>query len=50
MSRTQFRTRQLAWMRETVAAVVVSEEQGEVDRFSTTPVRTGTRDLSKRVS
>ena len=29
----QFRQRQLAWMRETVAAVVVSEEQGEVKRF-----------------
>ncbi|MCU1335918.1 MAG: box helicase [Bryobacterales bacterium] len=29
----QFRERQLAWMRETLAAVVVSEEQGEVDRF-----------------
>ena len=29
----QFRVRQLAWMRETLMAVVVSEEQGEVDRF-----------------
>lgn len=29
----QFRQRQLAWMRETLMAVVVSEEQGEVDRF-----------------
>jgi type I restriction enzyme, R subunit len=29
----QFRERQLAWMRETLAAVVVSEEQGEVGRF-----------------
>lgn len=28
-----FRQRQLAWMRETLAAVVVSEEQGEVDKF-----------------
>jgi type I restriction enzyme R subunit len=27
------RQRQLAWMRETLAAVVVSEEQGEVDKF-----------------
>lgn len=25
--------RQIAWMKETIAAVVVSEEQGEVDRF-----------------
>jgi type I restriction enzyme R subunit len=29
----QFRTRQITWMRETLMAVVVSEEQGEVDRF-----------------
>jgi type I restriction enzyme R subunit len=29
----QFRVRQLAWMRESIAAVVVSEEQGEVKRF-----------------
>lgn len=29
----QFRTRQIAWMRETLMAVVVSEEQGEVERF-----------------
>ena len=29
----QFRQRQLSWMRETVTAVVVSEEQGEVERF-----------------
>jgi type I restriction enzyme R subunit len=29
----QFRQRQIAWMRETVTAVVVSEEQGEVKRF-----------------
>lgn len=29
----QFRQQQLAWMRETLMAVVVSEEQGEVDRF-----------------
>ena len=29
-----FRERQLAWMRETLMAVVVSEEQGEVDKFS----------------
>jgi type I restriction enzyme R subunit len=29
----QFRERQIAWMRETLTAVVVSEEQGEVDRF-----------------
>ena len=29
----QFRERQLLWMRETRTAVVVSEEQGEVDRF-----------------
>jgi len=29
----QFRRRQLAWMRETRMAVVVSEEQGEVERF-----------------
>ena len=29
----QFRIRQIAWMRETLMAVVVSEEQGEVDRF-----------------
>ena len=29
----QFRTRQIAWMRDTSMAVVVSEEQGEVDRF-----------------
>ena len=29
----QFRARQIAWMRETLMAVVVSEEQGEVDRF-----------------
>ncbi len=28
-----YRQRQLAWMKETLAAVVVSEEQGEVDRF-----------------
>ncbi|MEA2116220.1 MAG: HsdR family type I site-specific deoxyribonuclease, partial [Thermodesulfobacteriota bacterium] len=28
-----FRVRQLAWMRETRMAVVVSEEQGEVDKF-----------------
>lgn len=27
------RRRQIAWMRETVTAVVVSEEQGEVDKF-----------------
>ena len=29
----QLRRRQLAWMRETKMAVVVSEEQGEVDKF-----------------
>ena len=29
----QFRQRQLSWMRSTLAAVVVSEEQGEVKRF-----------------
>jgi len=29
----QFRTRQIAWMRETLMAVVISEEQGEVERF-----------------
>ncbi len=29
----QFAQRQVAWMRETVCAVVVSEEQGEVDKF-----------------
>ncbi|GAB6905949.1 Type I site-specific deoxyribonuclease, HsdR family [Desulfosarcina cetonica] len=29
----QYRRRQLAWMRETRAAVVVSEEQGEVEKF-----------------
>ena len=29
----QFRTRQIAWMRDTLMAVVVSEEQGEVERF-----------------
>jgi type I restriction enzyme, R subunit len=29
----QFRRRQLDWMRETRMAVVVSEEQGEVDKF-----------------
>jgi type I restriction enzyme R subunit len=29
----QLRKRQIAWMRETRAAVVVSEEQGEVDKF-----------------
>lgn len=28
-----FRRRQIAWMRETQLAVVVSEEQGEVDKF-----------------
>jgi type I restriction enzyme R subunit len=28
-----YRRRQLAWMRETLAAVVVSEEQGEVEKF-----------------
>jgi type I restriction enzyme R subunit len=28
-----FRTRQLNWMKETVVAVMVSEEQGEVDKF-----------------
>ena len=28
-----FRQRQLAWMRETLMAVVISEEQGEVDKF-----------------
>ena len=28
-----YRQRQLAWMKETLAAVVVSEEQGEVDKF-----------------
>jgi type I restriction enzyme R subunit len=28
-----FRARQLAWMRETLMAVVISEEQGEVDKF-----------------
>lgn len=28
-----FRQRQIAWMRETLAAVVISEEQGEVDKF-----------------
>lgn len=28
-----FRTRQIAWMRETQMAVVISEEQGEVDKF-----------------
>ncbi len=30
---TVFRARQLAWMYETQFAVVVSEEQGEVDKF-----------------
>lgn len=29
-----YRRRQIQWMKETVAAVVVSEEQGEVDKFS----------------
>jgi len=29
----QYRRRQIAWMRETRTAVVVSEEQGEVDKF-----------------
>ena len=29
----QYRRRQLAWMRETRTAVVVSEEQGEVEKF-----------------
>ncbi len=29
----QYRKRQIAWMRETQMAVVVSEEQGEVDKF-----------------
>jgi type I restriction enzyme R subunit len=29
----QFRARQIAWMRDTLMAVVVSEEQGEVERF-----------------
>jgi len=29
----QYRRRQIAWMRETRMAVVVSEEQGEVDKF-----------------
>jgi type I restriction enzyme R subunit len=29
----QYRKRQIAWMRETRMAVVVSEEQGEVDKF-----------------
>jgi type I restriction enzyme R subunit len=29
-----FRERQLTWMRETLMAVVVSEEQGEVDKFN----------------
>ncbi len=29
----QYRKRQIAWMRETKMAVVVSEEQGEVDKF-----------------
>ena len=29
-----YRRRQIQWMKETVAVVVVSEEQGEVDRFS----------------
>ncbi len=28
-----FRQRQLVWMRETLMAVVISEEQGEVDKF-----------------
>ena len=28
-----YRRRQIDWMKETLAAVVVSEEQGEVDRF-----------------
>jgi len=28
-----YRRRQIAWMRETVMAVVISEEQGEVDKF-----------------
>ena len=28
-----FRKRQLAWMHETLVAVVISEEQGEVDKF-----------------
>lgn len=28
-----YRRRQIEWMRETIAAVVVSEEQGEVDKF-----------------
>lgn len=29
-----YRRRQIQWMKETVAAVVVSEEQGEVDKFN----------------
>ena len=29
----QYRKRQIAWMRETQMAVVISEEQGEVDKF-----------------
>lgn len=29
-----YRRRQILWMKETVAAVVVSEEQGEVDKFN----------------
>ena len=28
-----YRKRQIAWMRETLMAVVISEEQGEVDKF-----------------
>lgn len=28
-----FRSRQIDWMKETIMAVVISEEQGEVDRF-----------------
>ena len=28
-----YRNRQIQWMKETVAAVIVSEEQGEVDKF-----------------
>ncbi|HEX4709502.1 hypothetical protein [Phenylobacterium sp.] len=28
-----YRQRQIAWIRETLAAVVISEEQGEVDKF-----------------
>ncbi len=30
-----YRRRQIQWMKETVVAVVVSEEQGEVDKFNT---------------